>query len=466
MKASRVLFSLALCSLLVAAFAAAGRAAAQDDIELQPGDDKLPSELIIEPIGVRPVGEPITIKVQLLGQEGRVQPNKVLVFYLNGERLRRSRTADDGTTAIRLSDLRPDDYTLVVEYEGTQAYAPATAEATFTVRPALVTIQTVPPLPGIPFELDGREFVSGEDGKAEIEISELGVFPLVATLPDNTEVVPGIKATFDRWSEEFQPERVVEVRGDIFLEAGFSVSHPLGFTFKDLDENPVSIDRIETITIKGSDASRFTYEDDDAGWLRSRRIVRRRAGLEAALIQYSVESVMIDGANVVNQYQQRFFVDPEVPTLEIQLLLYHARFRAVDAVFGFPIGTGVSVEYPNGRIEEIPFDDANEVRIGPVARGVYRVQVQGVAGMVPVTPVALSRDQDVVLKVVSILDIGLAVSGGIIFAFGLLLYGRPHLPRLILHKAASILQFLMSRIRGRNAAHARSSLADVEQQPH
>ncbi len=64
--------------------------------------------------------------------------------------------------------------------------------------------------------------------------------------------------------------------------------------------------------------------------------------------------------------------------------------------------------------------------IDQLARGKYTVQVTGVSGMAPETPIALSRDQDVDLKVLTNLTMLLGVSLGATFALTLLFIGRPH----------------------------------------
>jgi hypothetical protein len=208
-----------------------------------------------------------------------------------------------------------------------------------------------------------------------------------------------------------------------------TVSHPVSQTFVDLSNNPVDMSRIETLTLQGTDGSKFTFDDGTVRWLRGGRIARRQTGLEATQIMYSVESVIINGSNTVNRYQQRFFVEPN-SVWPIQLLLYHATFTAADALFGFPIGTGINVKYPDGHVEYMAFGKDHEVKIGPVPRGEYKVQVIGASGMAPETPLALSRNQVLDLKVLSTLNMGLGGGLGFFFVFGLLLYGRPYLPRL------------------------------------
>jgi hypothetical protein len=137
-------------------------------------------------------------------------------------------------------------------------------------------------------------------------------------------------------------------------------------------------------------------------------------------------SIVIDGANVVSQAQQRFYVDQE-DLWTIQVLLYAARFTAQDALFGFPIGTGIRMEYPDGEVQTYSFDTDQAHTLDGLARGIYRVTVTGANGYAPATPIALSRDQDVELLVFSALDIGVLVSVGLFLSVGLLWFGRPYI---------------------------------------
>jgi hypothetical protein len=103
------------------------------------------------------------------------------------------------------------------------------------------------------------------------------------------------------------------------------------------------------------------------------------------------------------------------------------RFRSRDAFLGFSVGDGVDLTYPDGTTVFYPFDETGLVDLRNLARGVYRVQVTGIGGVAPLTPVALSRDQDVMLKVLTDLDIWILVGVAATLAFGLLFVGRPHL---------------------------------------
>ena len=100
------------------------------------------------------------------------------------------------------------------------------------------------------------------------------------------------------------------------------------------------------------------------------------------------------------------------------------------------------MEYPNGEVELYDFGPNRQVDLESLARGTYKLQVVGVRGIAPSTPMALSRDQEVVLKVLSSFDIGMGAVLGLLFVFGLLLYGRPH----ILHTPARAVTATLHKI--------------------
>jgi transposase-like protein len=168
------------------------------------------------------------------------------------------------------------------------------------------------------------------------------------------------------------------------------------------------------------------FLDGQPHWLQSSRVSRGTDGLEETKILYSVVSVVVDGANVVSEAQQRFYVQPN-DVWPIKLMLYSARFTARDALFHFPIGSGIRLDYPDGRSQEFLFDSNDELEIRSLARGLYHVTVTGAKGIAPPTPLALSRDQDMQLLVLSNVDLSVMFAVAASLALGLLFFGRPHL---------------------------------------
>jgi hypothetical protein len=146
-------------------------------------------------------------------------------------------------------------------------------------------------------------------------------------------------------------------------------------------------------------------------------------------VYHSVQRVIVDGSNVINRGQQRFFPVRERRP-QIQLLFFSARFRARDALFGFPVGSAVRLEYPNGRRERFEFGSDSELTLDSLPRGDYEVDVEG-AGVSFSRPLSLSRNQDLELEVVTWLDFAAALLLLTAIVLGLLLIGRPRLVRRV-----------------------------------
>lgn len=375
------------------------------------------------PLPAQPLGRSVGVSLRLTDKTGARLSYRRLEFFLDDNWVAHSYTNREGVAKVRLGSLpAAGRYTLRASFAGHKNYLSSAAVTPLEVTPAVFTASTVPPLAGVTFSFGGRVVRTGEDGVARISVAQRGTYRLEA-LPWHTKTH---RATFARWQNGvFESTRTVEVPNVTAAEAGFDVEQLVEPRFADLDGVPVAAKRVSAITLRSSYGAIARLPARPA-WLQVNQIVRRPGGLEAKEIRYTLERVMVDGSNVVNRGQQRFSASYG-HSWNIELLLYHARFRAVDAVFGFPLGTGVALEYPDGEKTQLEFNPANEVEVGSLARGLYAVQVLGASGLAPQTPVALSRDQKVELKVLSRLDMVVFLVAGVTLALSLLLIGRPQL---------------------------------------
>jgi len=398
-------------------------------VSVAQADGPVATLLTISPLEPFVVGKNPTIIAHLTDAAGKIigaVDNEVVYLFVDGVKERRVRTDSTGTATFSIRrDLSVGTYNIRVVYEGTRGLQPSSASAELEIVPAEVEIHTIPPLPGISFSLEDRIFTSDEAGTARIKVEEAGVHALKILTTEKAE--SDMRAEFIRWSDEvFAPAREVIVPMDKTLEVGFEVSYQASQTFVDLSEQPVDPARITSLTIKGSNGVVHTFDDGQPRWLPTGRVVRRSYGLEETKILYSVMSVIIDGTNVVNKAQQRFFVHPN-DVWQISLLLYSAHFTAYDALLRFPVGSGILLEYPDGRSENFSFGPDDDIEINSLARGPYTVTVTGASGMAPPTPLAMSRNQTVELLVFSRLDMAVMLGSGVALALGLLFFGRPYL---------------------------------------
>jgi predicted RNA-binding Zn-ribbon protein involved in translation (DUF1610 family) len=385
--------------------------------------------LTFQPPNPVAVGNPAIIVLQLISSKGEPVVDQRVELFVNGERERQARTDSDGNVSMTVRRDEAGTYSLSAVFKGSKAPSLGSSKATadLVVTSALIEVHVTPALPNIRFALDDQVFSSDDYGVARIEVGKAGKYHL-ELLPLETNS-PDIQMAFGRWGDDyFVPSREIEIPLKKTLEVGLEVSYQVGQTFHDLAGKPVDPSRVTSITLKGSNGSTFTFEDNLPHWLPAGRVIRLNNGLEETKILYSVISVVIDGSNVVSQAQQRFYADPN-DVWPVKLLLYSASFTAHDALFRFPIGNGIHVEYPDGDLQTFDFSSDQEHTLTGLARGIYRVTVTGAQGYAPVTPIALSRNQNVDLMVFSYIDLTVLLFIGAILGFGLLFFGRPHLLR-------------------------------------
>jgi hypothetical protein len=298
---------------------------------------------------------------------------------------------------------------------------PAAADAAHRTAGRVLEVRTVPPTSGMRFELDGRRFASRGGGLARIELgSNTPLRGRLVGVPTTTR--PGLRATLLRWYGN------IDKPGRTTVTAALGLHYAVRLTFTDLEGVHVDSKRVTSVTLRASNGVVQRVKGDEVSdpvWLQGKRVVSTPTGPVEKEILYSVERVVVDGANVVNRAQQRFYPH-RTRNVEVALLFYSARFTARDALFGFGVGDGIKLTHPDGTSTYHAFESGNQVRVTALARGEYWVEVDG-PGVSFLRPVTLSRNQVVELEVLSYLDLGLTFGILLATALGLLYIGRPHL---------------------------------------
>jgi hypothetical protein len=363
----------------------------------------------------------------------------IMSLSVNGFAEDRTPTVANGTAILQISDPLPagkHDLRVTHERLASMDMTPANAHLELEIRPGTIDVEMVPSLPGVEVvltRLDGAggdpqpgttaaHEVSDADGLARFEITEVGTYRVELVLPW-TSPDPGMKAEFSRWHDNvFDTWRELEYRQGILLQAGFEVHYLVNYDFTNLQEEPIDPSEVTSITLMNSMGERFTLTSHEPLWVQGGRVTRRAHGLEETQLQYSVDEVIVDGANVINKSQHRF-IPAEVRSWTIPLLYYSMTFVSQDALFAFPVGSSVEVVSPNGTTRIAPLDNDGQAFLPLLPRGEYQVRVLD-GGYSPPVPVALSRDQAVDLKVITIYDTVFVVGLGGGVALSLLLVGR------------------------------------------
>jgi phospholipase C len=270
------------------------------------------------------------------------------------------------------------------------------------------TIQTVPTAPGMRFELHGHRFRADRHGRAQPPPGVRGEGSSLRAL--DTEIAPGVRARFDRW---YRGRRI----------AAINVYHRVRARFVDQSGNAIDPRAVASVTLRGSDGGRHVLAGDGSLWLQGNRVVPESKGTRSTALRYAAERVLVAGSNVVHRGQQRF-IPAESRTIQLRLLLFAVRVTVRDALLGFPIGSEIRLRYPNGRERREALGPSADLTLKSLPRGSYRVSVDAL-GISSSRPVALSRDQEVDLRVISWLDFGVVLLGLASVALALLFIRRP-----------------------------------------
>jgi hypothetical protein len=418
--------------------ACVGMAAAQESrAAATPATSATAPVLTLDPFPKAVVGYRPVVVGHLTRPDGTAMAREAVTLFVDDAREDNATTAENGTVVLRIkSELPAGTYAIRLTYDGDPKanVNPVSASGQLEIQPGTLSVKVVPALPDLhitltPLPKSGPPaadapnvtLITDESGIVTFPISEIGhyraeVLPWAS--PD-----PGVKAEFSRWRENvFTPYRDVEYEPGIVLQAGFEVHYLVGYQFTNLQGDSIDPSEISSVTFTNSMGERIERTEHGAFWVKGGRVTRRSSGLEETRLQYSVDEVIVDGANVVNRAQNRF-VPARTRSWTVPLLFYAMSFSSQDAIFGFPLGDMVEVVSPNGSVHTAALNADGLASLPLLPRGEYKVRVQG-SGFSPTLPVALSKDQTVALKVISLLDAAFVGGLGASVALGLLIVGR------------------------------------------
>jgi hypothetical protein len=395
------------------------------------------ANLTLEPLKPFALGDHPTIIAHLATEFGKPIPNQPIIIFVDGKRKGSGLTDSAGMASIILKYKFPaGEYHIKAFYAGVAILGlpAASVETDMIVQAAQATIRTIPPMAGINFKFDGQVYTSDENGFVNFQVNKSGSYSLEVLPVDNELLPPNVTIKFSRWNDNiFTSGRQVYFPRVRALQAGFVFGYLVNEVFFDTTGSPVDPARVSSMTIKGL-GSTYTFNQAGPIWLPANRLTRRIGEqLESQNIVYHIKDIQIDGANVINKSQQSFHIKPD-DVWSINVLLYSINFSSRDAMFHFPIGSGIALTYPDGHINKFLFNSSgSEIEIPSLARGSYSATVISRGGSAPPTPIHLSRDQDVELLVLSFLDMAVIFGVPLTLALVLFFIGRPRLFRALRH---------------------------------
>ncbi len=298
----------------------------------------------------------------------------------------------------------------------------ASATRTIQIRPLILTIQAVPPTSGVTFVIDGRAFTTDSTGVASTTVPTAGIHNLTVRLHDPNAQT---HLEFGRWGDDaFTPDRQVRVQGDLNLDAGLRIVYLTQLRFVGASDGAVlDVNRVSNVWLSGPNAETVHIANArDAVWLKTELPVKRSGagGLYYTATPYTVTSANYDGLSVVDRGKLSFAPGPAV--WPIALKLFTMRIHAEDALLGLSIARPAIVTDEVGGRRQVQLDRHGNAVL-TVGRGNYTVHVLA-SGISPVAPVALSKDKQTVVPIISILDLTISGTALTLTLIILLLVGR------------------------------------------
>jgi len=390
-----------------------------------PRPTSLPDGITLRGPSVVKAGQMIEVDA-ILASGGLLRPDASLHFIIDDVERRVERTDAEGVAHFRLRGvLASGSHHLLVRYGGTtQSYwsGPAAASASFVVAPLIITVQTVPSMPGITLSLDGHGgVVSNADGEAIIAVARAGIHTLAVKVPPADS---GSLVTFTRWSDDsWKPSRLIRVVKDLSISVGLRAAYLTQIQFEGLDHNRLDPSQVSDVVISGPNAEviqlQYPYEPV---WLQTPMPAKHsgEGGLHVTPAPYSLSFARYAKLNVASTGQFRY--TPERGgTWSIPLLLFTLRLGAKDAIFGTTLGDPIKLINPTGRAQTLKLDNQGRTTL-ILGRGNYAAQVQA-AGVTPTATIALSRSQEVIVPVITpadlfVIALAMLVIGGGVFVIG------------------------------------------------
>jgi len=372
------------------------------------------------------IGTTVVVTANLTTLGGNGLPTSRITMEVNGVLARATRTDATGKVDLSLSsDYVKSAVTLKIRvaYAGDSTHGPSAGLTTIVIRPATIDVVTVPAIVGMSITLGDQEILTDAQGTATFAVNELGRLRLTPRfdLPESS----GIRVGFVRWNDDvYDPVRTVDIAGDVRLTLGVRLAYRTSIRFVDPDGNVVDPSLIQSVQMETSSGPTRTVTSYDEVWLEAEVPVKRTFGLVGVPNVHRVSEVTIAGTNVVNRGQQTW-----APTLDgvltVEVLLYHLDIRVEDALLKSAILTKVTLEYPDGTTVTHDTTADGKVSFGALPRGDYRVVVHA-SGIVPPSPIALSRPQDTTIRIISNTD--MSIAGGLILLviLSLVVLGRGH----------------------------------------
>ena len=322
--------------------------------------------------------------------------------------------------------------------------------------PVTITIRTVPPLAGVRFTFDGSVLTTGAHGQAshtERHNFSRHTLKLVHTRIDR----PGRRYRFVRWAGQRDPNqaflptvRRLPMRTSYTVTAAFAVDCPVTPSFSDQRGGVLDPARISVVTLRTNTGREQPLGSTGQTWLECQAPVYRDSTLYSRSVQYSVQSIIVAGTNVVSAGVQRFQPASD-PRPALVGYFHDLTLTAHDALFGSAAGSEAVVTMPDHSTRTLALGPGHRITLRNLPQGDYLVSIKAGGSRVDTQNVRLSRDEVIDLTAVSPADLAILAGALIVVLAGLPMLSRQRRSR-VLGRFRRLHTALSRRLRGRAAS--------------
>jgi hypothetical protein len=235
------------------------------------------------------------------------------------------------------------------------------------------------------------------------------------------------------------------MRADYTVTASFAVMCPVSPHLAQQDGAALAATRVSQITLRNNLGQPATLRPSGTTWLRCAWPVFRDSLLSSTDLQYSVQSMLVNGSNTVHVGIERF-TPSRTPNPRLTGYFYSLTITAHDALFGSAMGSYALLTMPDHTVRQMPLGPRHAATVGNLPQGNYQVQVKARGASVPAVTLRLSKDQTANLAAVS--------RGDVAVVCGALLAGLAGIPLLSRTRRRRIFAFLRRPVRSRRRAAA------------
>lgn len=298
-----------------------------------------------------------------------------------------------------------------------------------------MTLKTVPALAGVRFTVDGQPLVTGANGITTYTAQHDFASHRLSVISDSV-TTKDKRYEFYRWAGQRNPAQAftrtvsgLPLRSNYVVTAAFTVQKPVLPRVIRQDGSALGPAQVQRIIARSDSGEFVTMPLNKPTWLDEVRPTFHHSVLAAEPVTYSLQSVYVRGANVVDAGRQRFApATTSNPTFTTQF--HDLVITGHDAIFKTKLGTSATVTFPDGVEQTVQLDAQHTATLNNLPRGRYKVTLKAGRGIVGVQQFGLSKDKTADLIVITALDLAILFGVMLAIAVALLVIGRQYWRRL------------------------------------